>query len=196
VPSRPRVPPRFPPISRQPPSSGADTCRVNCGRGRVAPGVEFCRCSVGLWVACGSGHTQGSFSSNSASPVGNVVAGVGGPGILWASYGYLRGIVELSGVLWVSFMFEMMCFLLLLPTLSVSFPPGVTTDDSGKCPTLNPVALRLDLYTLPESLCRFVNIPSAWRNRGLLWQLPDAESCCLAVGITIHPYPRPCDLSL
>jgi len=32
-------------ISRQPPSSGADTCRMNCGRGRVAPGVEVCRCN-------------------------------------------------------------------------------------------------------------------------------------------------------
>jgi len=66
-------------ISRQPPSSGADTCRVNCGRGRVSPGVEFCRCSVGLWVAGGSGHSQGPFSSDSASLVGSVMAGVGGP---------------------------------------------------------------------------------------------------------------------
>ncbi|XP_070855333.1 uncharacterized protein [Drosophila suzukii] len=65
--------------SRQPPSSGADTCRMNCGRGRVDPGVEFCRCSGGLWVAGGSGHTHGPFSGDSASPVVTVVAGVGGP---------------------------------------------------------------------------------------------------------------------
>jgi len=62
-------------ISRQPPSFGADTCRVNSGRGRV----EFCRCSVGPLVAGGSGHTHGPFSSDSASLVGSVVAGVGGP---------------------------------------------------------------------------------------------------------------------
>ncbi|XP_070854443.1 uncharacterized protein [Drosophila suzukii] len=54
-------------ISRQPPSSGAATCRMNCGRGRVAPGVEVCRCNGGLWVTGGSGHTQGPFSSDSAS---------------------------------------------------------------------------------------------------------------------------------
>jgi len=62
----------------QPPSYGADTCRMNCGRGRVAPGVEVCRCNGGLWVAGGSGHTL-PFSSDSASPVVAVVAGVGGP---------------------------------------------------------------------------------------------------------------------
>jgi len=64
----------------------------------------------------------------------------------------------------------------------MSLPPGVIADDSGNCPTLNPAALRLDPYMLSVSLCRFVSVSSAWRNRGWHWQLPNAESCCLAVG--------------